>query len=80
VLPAHPELDALWVSELGTQLNIGILTNRIVVRTKAAFGRSISPHLFRDCAATSIAGQSEADRRCFPRSRARRARDDRKAL
>ena len=55
VLPAHPELDALWVSELGTQLNIGILTNRIVVRTKAAFGRSISPHLFRDCAATSIA-------------------------
>jgi integrase/recombinase XerD len=55
VLPAHPELDALWVSERGTQLNIGILANRIVVRTKAAFGQSVSPHLFRDCAATSIA-------------------------
>jgi integrase len=29
--------------------------NMIVSRTAKAFGRSVNPHLFRDCAATSIA-------------------------
>ena len=28
---------------------------QIVARTERAFGRSVNPHLFRDCAATSIA-------------------------
>ena len=28
---------------------------RIVVRTRAGLGRAINPHLFRDCATTSVA-------------------------
>ena len=51
----HPELDAVWVSEIGTQIAQEALARRIIKHTKAAFGRSVSPHLFRDCAATSIA-------------------------
>lgn len=54
-LPAYPECDALWVSERGTQLNSDVLAKRIAAHTKAAFGQSVSPHLFRDAAATSIA-------------------------
>jgi hypothetical protein len=53
--PLNPELDALWVSETGTQLEKGALARRIADQTKAAFGRRISPHMFRDAAATSIA-------------------------
>jgi integrase/recombinase XerD len=50
-----PEVDAVWVSEVGTQIEQEALAHRIVKHTKAAFGRSVSPHLFRDCAATSMA-------------------------
>jgi integrase len=53
--PIRPGLDAVWVSEVGSQIEQAALANRIVTHTKAAFGRSVSPHLFRDCAATSIA-------------------------
>ena len=53
--PIHPGLDAVWVSEIGTQIEQAALGCRIVKHTRAAFGRSVSPHLFRDCAATSIA-------------------------
>jgi integrase len=53
--PIRPGLDAVWVSEVGSQIEQAALANRIVKHTKAAFGRSVSPHLFRDCAATSIA-------------------------
>ena len=53
--PLTPELDAVWVSEHGFQLKSDTLAGIIVERTGAAFGRSVSPHLFRDCAATSIA-------------------------
>ncbi len=49
------DTDALWISEVGTQLEEGALAMRIKRRTEAAFGRSLSPHLFRDAAATSIA-------------------------
>jgi len=52
---AHPEHDALWVSDVGTQLEAKALAARIAGHTEAAFGQSVSPHLFRDCAATSIA-------------------------
>ncbi len=52
---AHPEHDALWVSDVGTHLEAKSLAGRIVAHTKAAFGQSVSPHLFRDAAATSIA-------------------------
>lgn len=51
----RPGTPALWVSGFGRAMcyaNIGIQVRQ---HTKAAFGRAISPHLFRDCAATSIA-------------------------
>jgi integrase/recombinase XerD len=51
----HPHLDAVWVSEVGTQLEYGALARRIFVHTRGAFGRGIGPHMFRDAAATSIA-------------------------
>jgi integrase/recombinase XerD len=52
---AAADIEALWVSEVGTQLESGPLTRRIVNHTRAAFGRSVPPHWFRDAAATSIA-------------------------
>jgi hypothetical protein len=53
--PIHPELDALWVSEIGTQLVSEVFQRRIFDHTRQEFGHGISPHFFRDCAATSIA-------------------------
>jgi integrase len=53
--PIHPELDAVWVSEVGTHLEYGALERRIFVQTRDAFGRGLYPHMFRDCAATAIA-------------------------
>jgi len=53
--PIDPELDAVWVSEVGTQLEAGALGRRIVDHTRSAFDRSVPPHWFRDAAATSIA-------------------------
>jgi integrase/recombinase XerD len=50
-----PGTEALWVSEVGTMLEIGALANRIRKHTKEAFGASLPPHWFRDAAATSIA-------------------------
>jgi integrase len=47
--------DALWVSETGVALNPLSIPNRIKKHTKAAFGKHICPHLFRDCVATTIA-------------------------
>ena len=51
----RPDTQALWVSGHGRAMsyaNIGVQTRQ---HTKAAFGQPISPHLFRDCAATAIA-------------------------
>jgi integrase/recombinase XerD len=53
--PINRGLDAVWVSEVGTQLEASALGRRIVDRTRDTFGRSVCPHMFRDCAATSIA-------------------------
>jgi integrase/recombinase XerD len=47
--------QALWVAASGAALNSQALYNLIVTHTRKAFGRSLSPHLFRDCAATGIA-------------------------
>jgi integrase/recombinase XerD len=49
------DIDALWVSEIGTQLETGALGRRICLQTARAFGTSLPPHWFRDAAATSIA-------------------------
>jgi integrase/recombinase XerD len=49
------EIDALWVSEIGTQLELGALATRLCIHTAHAFGASLPPHWFRDAAATTIA-------------------------
>ena len=53
--PIDPGLDALWVSEIGTRLVPEALQRRVFDHTRQEFGRGISPHFFRDAAATSIA-------------------------
>jgi integrase len=45
----------LWVSSTGRPLQVGAVHKQIVKLTRARFGHPINPHLFRDCAATSIA-------------------------
>ena len=47
--------DYLWISDIGTPLDTKSIPQRIKKHTRAAFGKHIWPHLFRDCAATSIA-------------------------
>ena len=47
--------NSMWVSRLGKQLSQSTIHYHIKNRTKKAFGVSLSPHLFRDCAATSVA-------------------------
>ena len=51
----RPVGDALWVSSKGSPMTRSGIYWCITKRTREAFGHSISPHLFRDCAATSIA-------------------------
>jgi integrase/recombinase XerD len=36
-------------------MSIKAIYDRVVINTSAALGRPINPHLFRDCAATSVA-------------------------
>jgi integrase len=45
----------LWINHAGKAMDISAIHFQIKLRTKAAFGHSVNPHLFRDCAATSIA-------------------------
>jgi integrase/recombinase XerD len=47
--------DALWLSMYGPPMNDNAIYIRIVARTRQGLGQAINPHLFRDCAATSIA-------------------------
>jgi integrase len=51
----RPIGDALWVSSSGSPMTMQAVYDRLVVRTKAAFGKAINPHCFRDIAATTIA-------------------------
>jgi integrase/recombinase XerD len=48
-------LVALFVSKHGRQMSGAAIRHQIAAHTVAAFGRSLSPHLFRDGAATAIA-------------------------
>lgn len=47
--------DGLWASAKGNPSSGSSLYSRIVFRTKEAFGFPVNPHLFRDCAATTLA-------------------------
>ena len=45
----------LWISRCGTPLSDSVIRYHVKNRTLEAFGYPITPHLFRDCAATSVA-------------------------
>jgi integrase/recombinase XerD len=50
-----PASDALWLSMYGPPMTDNGIYDRVVARTREGLGQPINPHLFRDCAATSIA-------------------------
>lgn len=50
----------LWVSATGSAMGEAAIYGRIVKLTRTAFGAPVNPHLFRDCAATSIALEGPA--------------------
>ena len=45
----------MWINYAGGVMDISAIHYQIKIQTKRAFGHPINPHLFRDCAATSIA-------------------------
>lgn len=47
--------DALWISREGSPMGEQSVYHRIVKVTGKAFGQPVNPHLFRDCAATTVA-------------------------
>lgn len=49
------ESDRLWITQYGDPMREKAVYARITGATKRAFGRPINPHLFRDCAVTSVA-------------------------
>jgi integrase/recombinase XerD len=55
----HPGLRppgmSLWVSTYCSAMSEGAIYDQIRKVTRARFGHALNPHLFRDCAATSIA-------------------------
>jgi len=46
---------ALWVSSDGSPMTMRAIYDRVVERTREAFGTAINPHFFRDIAATTVA-------------------------
>jgi integrase len=55
------EGDHLWISHRPGPLTENGIYYAIVTRTKAAFGKPVNPHLFRDAAATSLAVHDRAN-------------------
>jgi site-specific recombinase XerD len=53
--PTAQPTTALWISKKGASLTSDQIRATINKRTKIRFGRSVNPHLFRDCLATSLA-------------------------
>lgn len=53
--------DGFWVSMKGCPMSGDALYHRICRRTAVAFGHPVNPHLFRTCAATTIAGENPAN-------------------
>jgi integrase/recombinase XerD len=51
----RPAGEALWISSHRSPMTQQAISDRIVGRTRAAFGKAINPHQFRDCAATTLA-------------------------
>jgi integrase len=58
IRPRFPGADrhaGLWAGLKGRAITGQAIYDAITPRTRAAFGRAINPHLFRDCAVTTIA-------------------------
>ncbi len=60
VIPGAARHDGLWPSREGAPLTYSGIYDRVVLRTCQAFGTPIPPHLFRDCAASSLARRDPA--------------------
>lgn len=57
-IPVHPSQRAgahLWVTRCGTSMGTGALQKALERHTRRRFGHHVNVHLFRDCAATSMA-------------------------
>jgi integrase len=52
-----PSECALWLSFMGARMTKAGLYGVVTARTREGLGRPINPHLFRDCAVTSVAIQ-----------------------
>jgi integrase/recombinase XerD len=52
--------DVVWLSMHGSPLTDNAIYIRIVARTREGLGQAVNPHLFRDCAATSVAIEDPA--------------------
>ena len=50
--------DRVWISWRGVAMSGCSIYGKVCEHTERAFGRSISPHLFRDCAMTSLADEN----------------------
>jgi integrase/recombinase XerD len=55
VLLGANEDDHLWINKYGSPMAEQTIYKQVTKLTRAAFGVSINPHLFRDCLASSIA-------------------------
>ena len=60
LLASSDDCDAVWLNWTGGPLSYHGIYYSFVRRTKALFGKPINPHLFRACAATSLATDSAA--------------------
>jgi hypothetical protein len=58
--PFRPAGRHLWASKTGSPLSPEAFYKGLRKRTTARFGRALFPHLFRDCAATTIAVRDPA--------------------
>lgn len=62
--PAAPT-TSLWISDKGLSSSSEQIRAAIKSRTKLSLGRSINPHLFRDCLATTMATDDPAGILCI---------------
>lgn len=60
LFPRADHHDHLWASAKGRPMGEQAIYQRIVLHTGRAFGKSVNPHLFRDCVATTIAIEDPA--------------------
>lgn len=62
-VPSQLATSGLWISSEGRPMAEGSLRNAVKKRTAKAFGRDLSPHLFRDCSVTTLVRDAPASAR-----------------